>query len=76
MVLTDVPIGKSVEEESSIKIDPFPVICDTNHRSMTTHLPITKRCASRTKTRLLPLTKGSSNDDKIMVVADPAIEGE
>ena len=72
----DVPTGKSVGEGSSIKIDPFPMICDTNQRSITTYLPIMKRCASRTKTRLLPLTRGSSNDDKIMVVAEPAIEGE
>ena len=76
MVLTDVPMGKSVGERSSIKIDPFPMICDTNHRSMTTYLPIMKRCALRTKTRLLPLTEGNSYDDKIMVAADPAIEGE
>ena len=75
MVLTEVPIGKSVGEGSSIKIDPFPTTCDTNQRSITTYLPIMKRCASRTKTRLLPSTSGNSSDDDVIVVADPAIEG-
>ena len=35
---------------------------------------ITKRCASQTKTRLLPLNKGNSNVDTMTVVADPATD--
>ena len=58
-----------------MKMDPFPTTCDTNQRSITTYLPTMNRCASRTNTRLLPLTRGNSNDDHIIVVADPVIEG-
>ena len=48
-----------------MKMDPLPVINDTNHRSMT-YFPTTKRCAHR----------GHSNVDTITVVADPAFDAD